>query len=35
MVCVESANADADVVQLPAGESHELWVRYSVEKIKD
>jgi len=35
MVCVESANADADVVQLAAGESHELWVRYSVEKIKD
>jgi len=33
MVCVESANADEDVVQLPAGESHTLWVRYSVEKI--
>lgn len=31
MVCVESANADADVVQLEAGESHRLWVRYSVE----
>ena len=31
MVCVESANADADVVQLAPGESHNLWVRYSVE----
>ncbi len=33
MVCVESANADEDVVQLAPGEIHRLWVRYSVEKI--
>ncbi|MDX8387944.1 MAG: D-hexose-6-phosphate mutarotase [Ghiorsea sp.] len=33
MVCVESANADEDVVQLPAGETHTLWVRYSTEKM--
>jgi glucose-6-phosphate 1-epimerase len=32
MVCVESANADEDVVQLAPGETHRLWVRYSVEK---
>ncbi|MDQ6996389.1 MAG: D-hexose-6-phosphate mutarotase [Mariprofundus sp.] len=31
MVCVESANAADDVVQLAAGESHSLWVRYSIE----
>ncbi|NWF35710.1 D-hexose-6-phosphate mutarotase [Mariprofundus sp. KV] len=31
MVCVESANADEDVVELAPGESHSLWVRYSVE----
>ncbi|MBF0281798.1 MAG: D-hexose-6-phosphate mutarotase [Zetaproteobacteria bacterium] len=30
MVCVESANADIDVVDLAAGATHELWVRYSV-----
>jgi len=35
MVCVESANADADVVELAPGKKHELWVRYSVEKQKD
>ncbi len=31
MVCVESANAAEDVVQLTAGSRHSLWVRYSVE----
>jgi len=35
MVCVESANADTDVVELAAGKKHELWVRYSVEKQKN
>jgi D-hexose-6-phosphate mutarotase len=34
MVCVESTNADADVVQIPAGGEHRLWVRYSVEALK-
>lgn len=33
MVCVESANAAEDVVNLPAGISHTLWVRYSTEKM--
>ncbi len=33
MVCVESANADEDVVTLGANESHHLWVRYSVEQL--
>ncbi|MDT8376976.1 MAG: D-hexose-6-phosphate mutarotase [Mariprofundaceae bacterium] len=32
MLCVESANADEDVVQLAPGDSHRLWVRYSIEK---
>ena len=32
MVCVESANAAEDVVELAPGESHMLWVRYSVER---
>ncbi len=32
MVCVESANADEDVVQLAPGDRHRLWVRYSIEK---
>jgi len=31
MVCVESANAAEDVVHLAPGDSHRLWVRYSVE----
>ncbi|ATX82093.1 glucose-6-phosphate 1-epimerase [Mariprofundus ferrinatatus] len=31
MVCVESANAAEDVVKLAPGDSHRLWVRYSVE----
>ncbi len=31
MVCVESANAADDVVQLAPGEKHHLWVCYSVE----
>jgi len=31
MVCVESANAAEDVVQLAPGETHRLWVRYTVE----
>jgi D-hexose-6-phosphate mutarotase len=30
MVCVESANAADDVVQLQPGESHRLWVKYSL-----
>ncbi len=30
MVCVESANAADDVVQLQPGECHRLWVRYSL-----
>lgn len=33
MVCVESANAAGDVVQVPAGGEHRLWVRYSVEPL--
>jgi D-hexose-6-phosphate mutarotase len=33
MVCVESTNAADDVVQLPAGGEHRLWVRYSVEPL--
>lgn len=32
MVCVESANADEDVVLLAPNDTHSLWVRYSVEK---
>ena len=31
MVCVESANAADDVVQLAPGQSHSLWVCYSIE----
>jgi len=31
MVCVESANAAKDVFDIAPGESHQLWVRYSVE----
>ncbi len=31
MVCVESANAADDVVAIPPGGEHRLWVRYSVE----
>jgi glucose-6-phosphate 1-epimerase len=34
MVCVESTNADVDVVQIPAGGEHRLTVRYSVEPLK-
>jgi len=34
MVCVESTNADVDVVQIPAGGEHRLWVRYSVEALR-
>ena len=33
MVCVESANADADVVSLPPGAEHRLQVVYSVESM--
>jgi glucose-6-phosphate 1-epimerase len=33
MVCVESTNAADDVVQIPAGGEHRLWVRYSVEPL--
>ena len=33
MVCVESANADADVVTLAPGKEHQLQVAYSVEAI--
>jgi len=33
MVCVESTNADVDVVQVPAGGEHRLWARYSVEPL--
>jgi D-hexose-6-phosphate mutarotase len=32
MVCVESANAAEDVVEVAPGGRHQLWVRYSVEK---
>ena len=32
MICVESANAADDVVQVAPGGRHQLWVRYSVEK---
>ncbi len=31
MVCVESSNAADDVVTIPAGGEHRLWVSYSVE----
>ncbi len=31
MVCVESANAGSDSVTLKPGESHTLWVRYSID----
>jgi glucose-6-phosphate 1-epimerase len=34
MVCVESANADADVVTIAPGAEHRLWVNYSVEPLK-
>lgn len=33
MVCVESANAAEDVVTVPPGGEHRLWVRYSVEGL--
>jgi len=33
MVCVESTNAAEDVVEVPAGGEHRLWVRYSVETL--
>jgi len=33
MVCVESTNADADVVQVPPGGEHRLRVRYSVDPL--
>ena len=33
MVCVESSNAATDVVEVPAGGEHRLWVRYSVEPL--
>lgn len=33
MVCVESANAADDVVTIPPGSAHHLWVRYSVEPL--
>lgn len=33
MLCVESANADADVVNIAPGAEHHLWVRYSVEAL--
>lgn len=32
MVCVESANAAEDVFELAPRQSHQLWVRYSVER---
>lgn len=33
MLFVESWNADADVVTIPAGGAHHLWVRYSLEAL--
>ena len=33
MLCVESTNADADVVDIAPGAEHRLWVRYSVEDL--
>jgi glucose-6-phosphate 1-epimerase len=33
MVCVESTNAADDVVSIPAGGEHRLWVRYGVEPL--
>lgn len=33
MLCVESANAAEDVVHVPAGGTHRLWVRYGVEPM--
>jgi glucose-6-phosphate 1-epimerase len=33
MVCVESANAADDLVTIPAGGEHHLWVRYSLERM--
>jgi len=34
MLCVESANAATDVVNLSPGDEHHLWVCYSVESLK-
>jgi len=34
MVCVESANAADDVVSIPAGGEHRLWVRYALEPVR-
>lgn len=31
MLCVESANADSDVVEIAPGAEHRLWVRYAIE----
>ncbi|MBI5041980.1 MAG: D-hexose-6-phosphate mutarotase, partial [Gammaproteobacteria bacterium] len=33
MLCVESTNADTDVVNIAPGAEHHLWVRYSVEAL--
>jgi len=33
MVCVESTNAADDVVQIPPGAEHRLWVRYALEPL--
>jgi len=30
MLCVESSNASEDVVTIPAGKAHQLWVQYEV-----
>ncbi len=34
MVCVESTNAADDVVAIPPGGTHRLWVRYGVESLR-
>jgi D-hexose-6-phosphate mutarotase len=34
MVCLESTNAADDVVAIPPGGTHRLWVRYSVESLR-
>ncbi len=33
MVCVESANAEQDVVTLAPNEEHQMWVRYQLESV--
>ena len=34
MLCVESSNASEDVVTIPAGKAHQLWVQYEVNQLQ-